>query len=107
MQTNDSTRRESVAGKVRRRSIVVVKLDKLPEGVTEDEINDSDWTWTTATPSPVETIPAQEEIWEAVEDNDSWDTDLICEEGSVDVNHKYHMEVCGSRLGMGDVMLTQ
>ena len=95
--------RESGTGRKRKQSVVVIKLDDLPDGMlpTDEDFNESDWTWTTATPSPVEPMPVQDELWEAVEDGDNIDTDLNLQEGGVDVNFKNPMEVhacCGYHL---------
>ncbi len=68
-----------------------VKLSGEPG---EPDFHESDWTWTTATPTPPDPIPVQDELWEAVEDNDAFDVDLICEEGEADVNLPNPAEVC-------------
>jgi hypothetical protein len=56
--------------------------------------NDSDWTWTTATTEPtpppvVDVMPPQEELWEAIEDGDLFDTTAIIEENETNLNFKY------------------
>lgn len=87
------TKRESAAGRIRRQSVIEVRMEGIPEGVREEDFNESDWSWTTATPSPTPVIPSQEEIWEAVEDGDNFDVDAICQEGEIDVNYVNPLEV--------------
>ncbi len=82
--TERGSHRSSQAGKCRRASVTL--------GGQERE-DGSDWTWTTATPSPPPSIPDQDEVWEAVEDDDQYDVDAICEEGVIDVNYRKKAEV--------------
>lgn len=89
----------SGAGMKRRQSVVagVGEEAKLSGEPGDPDFNESDWTWTTATPTPPLPIPIFDELWEAVEDNDNFDADLICEEGGFDINHKNEAEVSSAR----------